>query len=54
MTKFFKKSKKSYFGANPGPFRPNLGKNKFSWKKGSVCAGLSENFLFALYSSNDD
>ena len=34
MTKFFKKSQKPYFGAILGPFRQNLGKNEFSWKKG--------------------
>ena len=32
MTKFFKKSKKPYFGAILD-FYPNVGKNKFSWKK---------------------
>ena len=34
MTKFFKKSKKPYFGVILDPFCPNLGKNEFSWKKG--------------------
>ena len=34
MIKFFKKSKKLYFGAILVPFCPNLGKNDFSWKKG--------------------
>ena len=34
MTKFFKKSKKPYFGAILGPFYPNLRKNEFCWKKG--------------------
>ena len=34
MTKFFKKSKKLYFGVIWGNFSPNLGKNEFSWKKG--------------------
>ena len=33
MTKVFKKSKKTYFGAILGPFCPNLDKNEFSWKK---------------------
>ena len=33
MTKFFKKSKKPYFGAILGPFCPNFGKNEFSWKR---------------------
>ena len=33
MTKFFKKSKKPYFGVTSGNFCPNLGKNEFSWKK---------------------
>ena len=32
-SKFFQKSKKPYFGAILGPFYPNFGKNKFSWKK---------------------
>ena len=32
MTKFFKKSKKPCFGAILD-FYPNVGKNKFSWKK---------------------
>ena len=32
MTKFFKKSKKTYFGAILGPFCPNLGINEF-WHK---------------------
>ena len=38
MTKFFKKSKKKIFGViGPRwPFCPNLGKNEFSLKKGSV------------------
>ena len=36
MANFFKKSKKIYFGAILGPFCPSLGKNEFSWKKGSV------------------
>ena len=34
MTKVFKKSKKPCFGAICGSFCPNLGKNKFSRKKG--------------------
>ena len=34
MTKFFKESKKPYFGAILDPFPQNLGKNKFSWEKG--------------------
>ena len=34
MTKFFKKSKKLWFGGILHPFRPNLDKNEFSWKKG--------------------
>ena len=34
MAKFFKKSKKPYFGTIWGPFCPTLGKNEFSWKKG--------------------
>ena len=33
MIKFFKKLKKTYFGAILGPFCPNLGKNEFSWKR---------------------
>ena len=33
MTKFFKKSKKTYFGAILGPFCPDEGKNEFPWKK---------------------
>ena len=33
MTKFFKKSKKPYFGAILGPFCPNFGKNEFSCKR---------------------
>ena len=33
MSKFFKKSKKPYFGAILGLFCPYLGKNEFSWKK---------------------
>ena len=35
-TKSFKKSKWPYFGTILGPFSSNLGKNEFSWKKGSV------------------
>ena len=34
MTKRFKKSEKSYFGAILGSFCPNLEKNEFSSKKG--------------------
>ena len=34
MTKFFKNSKKTYFGGILDTFCPNLEKNKFSWKKG--------------------
>ena len=34
MTKFVKKSKKTYFGVILDPFCANLGKNEFSWKKG--------------------
>ena len=34
MTKFFKKSKKTYSEAILGLFCPNSGKNDFSWKKG--------------------
>ena len=34
MTKFFKKSRKLYFGAFRVLFYPNLGKKTFSWKKG--------------------
>ena len=34
MTKFFKKSKKTYFWAILGPFSTNLRKNEFSWEKG--------------------
>ena len=33
MTKFFKKSKKTYFEAILGTFYQNFGKNEFSWKK---------------------
>ena len=40
MTKFFKKSKKPYFGAILGPFFQDLGKNEFSWKKG-LCQFLN-------------
>ena len=36
MTRFFKKSKKTYFGAILSPSCPNSGKNEFSRKKGSV------------------
>ena len=34
MTKFFKGSKKTYFGVILDTFCPNLGKNEFSLKKG--------------------
>ena len=34
MANFCKKSKKPCLGAILGPFRPNLAKNEFSWKKG--------------------
>ena len=34
--KCFKKSKKPYFEAISDPFFPNLWKNEFSWKNGSV------------------
>ena len=34
MTKFFKKSKKPYFGVILDPFCPNLSKNEFSREKG--------------------
>ena len=40
MTKFFKKSKKTYFGAILSPFCSNFGKNEFSWKKG-LCQFLN-------------
>ena len=33
MTKFLKKSKRTYYGAILGPFYPNLRKNEFSWKR---------------------
>ena len=33
MIKFFKKSKKPYFGTILGPFCLNLGENGFSWKR---------------------
>ena len=36
MTKFFRKCKISYFGDILSAFSLNLGKNEFSWKKGSV------------------
>ena len=36
MTKFANKSKKPYLGAIFGPFCPNLGKNEFSSKEGSI------------------
>ena len=39
-TKFFKKSKKTYFGAILGLFSLNLGKNEFCWKKG-LCQFLN-------------
>ena len=32
MSKFFKKTKRTCFGAILGPFSLNLGKNEFSWK----------------------
>ena len=40
MIKFFKKSKKPYFGAILGPYFPDLGKNEFSWKK-VICQFLN-------------
>ena len=33
MTKFFRKSKKPYFGAIPDPLCLNFGENEFSWQK---------------------
>ena len=34
MTKFFKKSKKPYFGAILDSFCPGMGEKEFPWKKG--------------------
>ena len=34
MTKFFKKSQKTYFCGIFGTFLPNLGKIEFPWKEG--------------------
>ena len=43
--KFFKQSKKSYFGAILDHFWPNFGKNKFSWKK-ELCQFLKISIIF--------
>ena len=40
MIKFFKITKKIYFGATLGPFLQNVGKNDFFWKKG-LCQFLN-------------
>ena len=40
MTKYFKKSKKTYFESILGLFCPNLGKNEFSQKTG-ICQILN-------------
>ena len=40
MTKFFRKCKKSYFGAILSPFYLYLGKNEFSWEK-DLCQVLN-------------
>ena len=45
MTKFFKKSNKSYFGLILGLFCPNLGKKKFSWKK-ELCQFLNIGIIY--------
>ena len=50
MTKFFKKSKKTYFGAILGPFCPNLGKNEFSFKKG-LCQFLNIPIIYSFAKS---
>ena len=53
MTKFFKKSKKLYFGAILGPFCPNFGKNESSWKKG-LCQSLNISVIIvALYQKSE-
>ena len=53
MTKFFKKSKKLYFGAILGPFCPNFGKNESSWKKG-LCQSLNISaIIVALYQKSE-
>ena len=45
MTIFFKKFKKPYLGAILGTFCPNLGKNKFSCKKG-LCQSLNISIIY--------
>ena len=45
MTKFFKRSKKNIFWGYFGPFFTNLGKNKFSQKKG-LCQFLNIPFTY--------
>ena len=45
MTKFFKRSKKTYFGAILGPFFTNLSKNNFSRKK-RLCQFLNIPFTY--------
>ena len=45
MAKFFKKSKKPYFGVISGNFCPYLGKNEFSWKKRALTVFKYSNYL---------
>ena len=52
MTKFFKKSKKTYFRAILGPFFfSDLGKNEFSLKKGLCQFFKYSNYLLACKKS---
>ena len=45
MTKFFKKSKKPFFGAILDSVCPNLRKNEISWKK-ELCQFLNITIIY--------
>ena len=45
LRKFFRKCKKSYFGAILSPFSLNLGKNEFFWEKRALLVFKYSNYL---------